>query len=157
MKYMIIECINCHKKFKVDSNLIPDTGREIECGSCNHVWFFNTINQEYTKNQEPISQISAIKSEEINDSNNQEIGSINLNEPEVIQNKNKSKYHKKSNFTLGAFVSSTLVLIISFVALIIILDTFKQPLYNNFPELEVIMFNLYETIIDISLFIKDLI
>tara|TARA_B100000767_G_C19744211_1_gene527686 strand:+ start:54 stop:518 length:465 start_codon:yes stop_codon:yes gene_type:complete len=154
---MIIECINCHKKFKVDSNLIPDAGREIECGSCNHVWFFNTINQEYTKNQEPISQISAIKSEEINVSNNQEIGSINSNEPEVIENKNKFKNLKKSNSTLGTFVSLTLVLIISFVALIIILDTFKQPLYNNFPELEVIMFNLYETIIDISLFIKDLI
>ena len=38
---MIIECINCNKKFEVNSDLIPDTGRTIECGSCGHVWFFN--------------------------------------------------------------------------------------------------------------------
>ena len=37
---MIIECINCSKKFDVDSNLIPSEGRTIQCGSCNHVWFF---------------------------------------------------------------------------------------------------------------------
>ena len=37
---MIIECINCHKKFKVDSKLIPENGRQIQCGSCNHIWHF---------------------------------------------------------------------------------------------------------------------
>ena len=37
---MIIECVNCSKKFAVDSNLIPSAGRTIQCGSCNHVWFF---------------------------------------------------------------------------------------------------------------------
>ena len=38
---MIIECINCNKKFNVNSELIPNSGRTIQCGSCNHVWFFN--------------------------------------------------------------------------------------------------------------------
>ena len=37
---MIIECVNCSKKFAVDSNLIPSAGRTIQCGSCNHVWFY---------------------------------------------------------------------------------------------------------------------
>ena len=38
---MIIECINCHKKFQIDnSDLIPIKGRNIQCGSCNHLWFF---------------------------------------------------------------------------------------------------------------------
>ena len=37
---MIIECVKCSKKFDVDSNLIPLKGRTIQCGSCNHVWFF---------------------------------------------------------------------------------------------------------------------
>ena len=37
---MIIECINCHKKFVVNSDLIPTEGRNIQCGSCNHLWFF---------------------------------------------------------------------------------------------------------------------
>ena len=37
---MIIECINCSKKFDVNSELIPSEGRTIQCGSCNHIWFF---------------------------------------------------------------------------------------------------------------------
>ena len=38
---MIIECINCNKVFEVNSELIPENGRTIQCGSCNHVWFYN--------------------------------------------------------------------------------------------------------------------
>ena len=36
------------------------------------------------------------------------------------------------------------------------LDTFKNPLYNYFPNLEHILFSLFETLKDITLFIKDL-
>ena len=163
---MIIECINCHKKFEVDSDLIPESGRNIQCGSCNHIWFFNINNEEYSKNLESSSQEIATKFEEKNNPNHQEIGSINSDKTEVnkisnktqkMSNLNKSKSLAKSNFTLINLLSITLVLIISFVALITILDTFKLPLYNIFPQLEVVMFNLFETIIDISLFIKDLI
>ena len=42
---MIIECINCNKKFEVNSDLIPKEGRNIQCGSCNHLWFFDKNNQ----------------------------------------------------------------------------------------------------------------
>ena len=37
---MIINVINCKKKFEVDSSLIPNEGRLLQCGSCNHIWFF---------------------------------------------------------------------------------------------------------------------
>ena len=37
---MIIECINCNKKFNVDADLIPKQGRQIQCGSCKHIWHF---------------------------------------------------------------------------------------------------------------------
>ena len=37
---MIIECINCNKKFNVDADLIPKQGRQIQCGSCKHTWHF---------------------------------------------------------------------------------------------------------------------
>ena len=43
---MIIKCPNCEKKFKVESSLIPDNGRIIQCGSCNHTWNFNKKNFE---------------------------------------------------------------------------------------------------------------
>ena len=38
---MIIECICGKKKFEVNSDLIPNTGRTIQCGSCEKVWFFD--------------------------------------------------------------------------------------------------------------------
>ena len=38
---MIIECICGEKKFEVNSDLIPSTGRNIQCGSCDKIWFFN--------------------------------------------------------------------------------------------------------------------
>jgi len=50
-----------------------------------------------------------------------------------------------------------LVTIITFIAIILLLDTFKLPLYDYFPKLEFFLFNLYETLKDIQLFIKDLI
>ena len=41
---MIIECIKCIKKFEVNSELIPSEGRTIQCGSCNHIWFYKLKN-----------------------------------------------------------------------------------------------------------------
>ena len=53
---MIIECINCNKVFEVNSELIPENGRTIQCGSCNHVWFYNPkiadIKKEIKQNDE---------------------------------------------------------------------------------------------------------
>jgi hypothetical protein len=42
------------------------------------------------------------------------------------------------------------------VALIILVDTFKTPLINVFPDLEIILLNLFEILKDIKLFIIDL-
>ena len=113
---MIIECINCHKKFEVDSDLIPESGRNIQCGSCNHIWFFNINNEEYSKNLESSSHEMATKFEEKNNPNHQEIGSINPDKTEVnkssnktqkMSNLNKSKSLAKSNFTLINLLSIT--------------------------------------------------
>jgi len=42
------------------------------------------------------------------------------------------------------------------VALIILIDTLKTPLINFFPGLEIVLFNLFEILKDIKLFIIDL-
>tara|TARA_B110001452_G_C14926844_1_gene324092 strand:- start:55 stop:525 length:471 start_codon:yes stop_codon:yes gene_type:complete len=155
---MIIKCINCNKKFEVDSNLIPDEGRDIQCGSCNKVWFFKKDQQE--------NLVKPIKREEekVFSSNKKNNGNIkNLqksNTPlDYIENTNTSvstKYETKSSFTFGRLLSYIIITIISFIALIIVLDTFKFPLYGIFPSLELVLFNLFETLKDVSLFIKDL-
>ena len=56
---MIIECINCYKKFEVNSNLIPINGRYIQCGSCDHKWFFKKDNKVDINNIIPSEEISS--------------------------------------------------------------------------------------------------
>ena len=80
----------------------------------------------------------------------QKIDKLDINEKALI------KYQKKNQFKLSKFLSYILVLIITFIGLIIILDTFKNPLSIFFPNLELLLFNLFETLKDIFLFIKDL-
>ena len=41
---MIISCPSCKKSFQIDENLIPVEGRNLQCGSCSHVWFFKKEN-----------------------------------------------------------------------------------------------------------------
>ena len=54
------------------------------------------------------------------------------------------------------FFANLVVCIISLVALIILIDTLKEPLINIFPGSEIILLNLFETLQDIKLFIIDL-
>jgi predicted Zn finger-like uncharacterized protein len=46
---MIISCPNCNKQFKINASLIPDNGRDLKCGSCDHVWFYK-IEDNVTEN-----------------------------------------------------------------------------------------------------------
>ena len=45
---MIITCPCEKKQFKIDSSLIPQEGRELQCGSCERVWFYKPINESET-------------------------------------------------------------------------------------------------------------
>ena len=162
---MIITCPSCKKKFNIDINLIPSEGRNLQCGSCEHIWFYKKVDtipeplqidedivirenddsdklnddksidqiikQPIKENKKPKSELSAIKETE--------------NKPELVKQTQSSK-----------FFSYLIVFIISLGALIILLDTLKVPLINIFPGLEVLLFNLYETLKDIKLFIIDL-
>ena len=50
-----------------------------------------------------------------------------------------------------------LVLIISITAIIVLLDTFKIHLITVFPNLNIFLDNLYQSIKDVELFLVDLI
>ena len=170
---MIITCNNCNKKFDIDSTLIPDKGRLLQCASCDHKWFFKKEILE--KKISPINDDTSIDNVNIFDQNNSSINDeesvsdapndevevdleeetkekIEINIDESPQENTKPK--KQKNFKiLNIFV----VIIISFVAFIIIVDTFKYPIGQVVPNIEFILYNLYESIKDISLFIRDLI
>ena len=163
---MIITCVNCNKKFNVDSQLIPNEGRTIQCGSCNHTWFFNKNNDITIDKKPPLVNKSKIISPKKQEAKKvfaktvkEKIAPLNKKD-NIIKNNKKTeliKYQSKTSFSFFNFLSYLLVLIISFIALIIVIDTFKSPLFVIFPKLEFLLFSLFETLKDIELFIKDLI
>ena len=142
---MIITCPCGEKKFEVDATLIPDKGRTLECGSCSKQWFFR-LNQEIKS----INNDDGVTEEIIEPSNLSE----NIEDDKFEEKGNEIE--KSSNFNLTKILSYLLVGLISFAGIIIILDTFKSQLSNIFPGLELFLYNLFETIKDIILFIKDL-
>ena len=147
---MIIVCPCGEKKFEVDENLIPDKGRLLKCGSCDQTWFFNKNASEQTKPliDKPAKQKKILYKDENIDRS--------VSKASIKQGSELVKYKPKYNFTFGKFLSYIIVSIITFVAIIIVLDTFKDPLSNIFPNLEIVLYNLFETLRDLILFAKDL-
>tara|TARA_Y100000992_G_scaffold36058_1_gene20222 strand:- start:139 stop:630 length:492 start_codon:yes stop_codon:yes gene_type:complete len=162
---MIIECPCKKKKFNIDINLIPVEGRNLQCGACDRVWFY--------KKEDPISEPQQIN-EDIAIKENEKSDNLDYNKSNDKEIKQSVEENKKTKSELSAiketkskpelvkknqsskFFSYLIVFIISLCTLIILLDTLKMPLINVFPGLEVLLYNLYETLKDIKLFIKDL-
>ena len=156
---MIITCPCEKKQFKIDSSLIPYEGRELQCGSCERVWFYKPQNES----EAPLTLNNNVSTNKIEQNieikKNLEI-SKTLQQEKIIESeteKENLKTVEKSEGKKSKLFSYLIVFIISFVALIILVDTLKTPLINVFPGLEVILFNLFETLQDIKLFIIDLI
>ena len=163
---MLIACPSCKKNFDVDHSLIPDQGRLLQCGFCNHKWFYknNKISEQVSLND---SNPSIKISSDLNIPKDTEI-IIKQAEEEIRKpiEKKIDVSRKKSNVNtsiirdqniIGDIFSYIIVTILSFIALIILLDTFKSPLTNIFPKLDYFLLSLYETLKDIELFIIDLI
>lgn len=36
---MRLVCTECNAQYEIDAALLPETGREVQCSSCGHVWF----------------------------------------------------------------------------------------------------------------------
>ena len=141
---MIISCEKCNKKFELDANLIPDTGRLLQCGSCSYNWHYI-----------PDRKIELVD----------EVGEINENYDQLVKKKKstiKEKVKKiktienKNNKKKAGFFSYLLVAIISFVVILILIDTFKLQLLKILPNIDFYITSLYESLKDIFLFFKDL-
>tara|TARA_B100001250_G_scaffold241055_1_gene207148 strand:+ start:96 stop:539 length:444 start_codon:yes stop_codon:yes gene_type:complete len=146
---MIITCPNCKKQFKIDNSLIPDEGRDVQCGSCDHIWFYKIENDN--------NEILELREEIINNDKKNEVVEKKEEKNKKISEKQKTINTSVNNKNKGSkFFSYLIVFVISLIALIILLDTIKTPLINIFPDLEIVLFNLFETLQDIKLFIIDL-
>ena len=147
---MQINCPNCNKKFEINDDLIPSSGRLLQCGSCSNKWFYKRIdNNEYNEQILPEAQ-----------ENDLDI-SIPIKKRIKIKTEDKKitteENVKKKGLKLINFFKLFLVLIITFISLIILIDTFKTQIFKTFPSINFVLENLYETLKDINLFFKDLI
>ena len=170
---MIIRCANCSKKFNLDEKLIPENGRLLQCSSCNHKWHYrkpekeNVIKENIilpTKNEQIINndnQETLINPSLIETSINIPLKKSNTKTYKKLKNKKQKLDKEKKNFekknSLNNTINALVVLIITFVAVILILDTFKNNISNYFPIIIPLMDNLYQSLFDIKSFIKDLI
>ena len=137
MESMHIECTNCRKIFEIKENLIPKNGRLLQCGNCDHKWFYQKEKKEVKD-----VEVEELKKEK-----------IELIPREIPKEVSTFKNEKKSINLFKLF----LVIIISFVALIILVDTFKFQIKKYLPGIEIILNNLYQSLLDVALFFKDLI
>jgi len=153
---MIITCPRCQKSFNIDDKLIPEEGRLVKCGTCNHTWFFKpTKNIEKQQNSEILNK---------KNSENVDIESTEVKQnketikPKIDKSKGKKKYlpaikkEKSRNFS-----KLFLVFLISIIAIVILIDTFKVPLSYIIPNINFYLDNLYQSLIDLKLFTINLI
>ena len=176
---MIITCPCNKKKFKIEANLIPATGRELKCGSCGHVWFYNNENKDEISNKIEINnkpETQNIKFEDKNLNLSPELKDVLIkNENNAIQKKDKTiveLVEKRNNFQKNinkkkqqnkkkekpiSFINKIIISLITLIAVIILIDTFRNEIINFLPGLNPAFNSFYAIIADINSFIKDLI
>ena len=163
---MIIECPACSKKFNINEKLIPDEGRLLKCGNCDHTWF-------YKKEENLKLETETIKINEIEE-NKSEINKEPVDVPVKQTKKIRKKISKKSSIKESTskelvsidkssvsrennIIKKIFLIIISFIAFILLVDTFKNQISVIFPGILKMSDSLYQVINDLKLFIKDLV
>tara|TARA_B100000427_G_C15406553_1_gene550057 strand:- start:516 stop:962 length:447 start_codon:yes stop_codon:yes gene_type:complete len=147
---MIITCPSCEKKFEIDQKLIPSEGRMLQCGSCDHKWFFK-INTD----EKIVEEKNNIDTD--NNSENYIDQSAKSLEKSLKDKEEKIIPEKKNDKESINYLNIIIVVIISIAACILILDTFEKHLVSIFPNISFILDNLYQSIEDVKLFILDLV
>ena len=151
---MIISCEKCAKKFNVNDNLIPNDGRNLQCSSCGYKWFFKKKTNEEKLKEKPLKKQIKIKKINPDEQVPPVVDSI-IKEAEQIDIKNFDDTIRKNNKI--PLLNLFFLFLITFVAFIILLDTFKIPINNLIPGFYILLDNFYESITDFYLFSKDLI
>ena len=153
---MIITCPRCQRSFNIDHKLIPGEGRLVKCGACNHTWFFKP--RAKIEKKQDVTTPNIIISEEEKDQSIQVKQNNETSKPKIDKIKGSKKYlpavkkEKSKNFS-----KLFLVFLISIIAIVILIDTFKVSLSYIIPNINFYLDNLYQSLIDIKLFTINLI
>ena len=147
---MIITC-SCSKKFNVDASLIPREGRLLKCSSCGRKWHYKhdktTFNDDLKKKDIKIKKVNP--DEKIPFEVDKIITQAEHNKAQKVLSIHKPQVNIP-------FFNILILLLITFVAFIILLDTFKNPINELIPGFIFLLDNFYESLRDTYLFIKDL-
>ena len=163
---MIIECPACSKKFNIDEKLIPDEGRLLKCGNCDHSWYYKK--EEALKLETETIAINEIEK------NKSEINIKPVDVPIKKTKKIRKKISKKSSTKESTskelvsidkssvlrennIIKKIFLIIISIIAFILLIDTFKNQISVIFPGIVQMSDSLFQVINDLKLFIKDLV
>ena len=87
---MIIECPCKKKKFNIDINLIPAEGRNLQCGSCDRVWFYKK--EELISESPKVNEDITIKEKEDSDKLNDDKSKDQITKQPVEKNKKAVSY-----------------------------------------------------------------
>ena len=156
---MIMSCEKCNKKFEVKDDLIPIEGRLLQCGICRYQWHFTPSN--------PLKLQEEVITKKIKSDNKDRLSNVkkrtdiseespipdNINQEVFINQSKEIDNNKKTSIN---FLNLILVGIISFVALILILETFQEKISILFPNIDLYLLSLYEVLKDVFLFISDI-
>ena len=152
---MIISCEKCNKKFELADNLIPSTGRLLQCGSCSYQWHYMPESKielvdEVKDNVKASDQVKKSLPKPIKKriKKHKTLAKQNIHQPYTEELETKKRKIGFLNFILAT--------IISLVALVILLDTFKLQLLSVIPNIDFYLVSLYDTLKDIFLFFTDL-
>jgi len=163
---MIIECPACSKKFNIDEKLIPNEGRLLKCGNCEHTWFYKKeenikLKAETTKLNEIDEKKPNINIEQVEEP---------IKQKKKIRKKTSKKYLTKESTSKelvsidkssvsreNNIIKKIFLIIISIIAFILLIDTFKNQISIIFPGIVQMSDSLYLVINDLKLFIKDLV
>jgi hypothetical protein len=152
---MIVSCEKCNKKFELADNLVPSTGRLLQCGSCSYQWHYipeskiELVN-EVKDNVKTTDQVKKTLQKPIKKK---------IEKRKTIANQNIHQSYSEESETRKrkiGFFSFLLVTIISLASLVILLDTFKHQLSSIIPNIDFYLVSLYDTLKDIFLFFTDL-
>ena len=152
---MIISCEKCNKKFELADNLIPSTGRLLQCGSCSYQWHYI-----------PESKIELVNEVKDNVKTSDQVKKTlqkpikkRIEKRKTIANQNIHQSYSEESETKKrkiGFFNFIVVTIISLVALVILLDTFKLQLSSIIPNIDFYLVSLHESLKDVFLFFADL-
>ena len=153
---MIIVCPSCGKNFNVRDDQIPDKGRLLQCSSCKHEWFYtkNSIHIDDNKDELPKDDFTQESFGILDQEEDRHDEAAVVDKTVELE---KPKNSKKQEGKRLNFLKLLLVFIISFVAFVLIVDTFIVQISEYVPFAEKYLDNLYQSLIDISLFFQNLI